>query len=190
MDDKITLDRDSFKALSVDSRVNILKSLYERRKTLSELSKALGLKNSTVKEHLEVLLKAGLVKKIDEGYKWKYYALTMKGKNIVNPAELRVLITLAVSSFLLVGTMAVFLSRIFSLQFLPSMVSDSTAQAIESGTVVSKALSVPAGAVQTVSPSPVQAQLVNFFPFPEFVLIVFFALLSGICTGYLLRKKI
>jgi len=38
-EEKITLDRQTFKILASDTRVDILKSLKVRRKTLSELSK-------------------------------------------------------------------------------------------------------------------------------------------------------
>ena len=53
MEGKIVLDRKSFEALAVDSRVRILKSLKEKRKTLSEISKEQGMSLSGVKEHLE-----------------------------------------------------------------------------------------------------------------------------------------
>lgn len=98
METKFVLDDKSFKALSAESRVNILKKLKERRMTLSELSKKLILKNSTVKEHCGLLIEAELVKKIDEGRKWKYYELTNKGKKIISPnplEEIKVLITLS-----------------------------------------------------------------------------------------------
>ena len=83
--DKIIMDNKSFRALSAQSRVGILNRLKERRMTLSELSNKLALKNSTVKEHCDLLLDAQLVKKIDEGRKWKYYELTNKGKQIIEP---------------------------------------------------------------------------------------------------------
>ena len=38
-EDKIVLDRKSFEALAVDSRVKLLKSLKQRRKTLKEFRK-------------------------------------------------------------------------------------------------------------------------------------------------------
>ncbi|MBR9707701.1 MAG: winged helix-turn-helix transcriptional regulator [Candidatus Diapherotrites archaeon] len=81
----ITLDKQSFKALSSDSRVNLLKALKKRRKTLTELSKELSLGVSTTKEHLQHLEKAGLIEQVDEGYKWKYYELTSKGSGVVSP---------------------------------------------------------------------------------------------------------
>lgn len=96
-EDKIVLDRRSFEALAVDSRVRIMKSLTQRRKTLSELSSELNLSVSAVKEHLENLEGAGLIVKMDDGHKWKYYELTKKGKDIIGPKELKVWILLSIS---------------------------------------------------------------------------------------------
>ncbi len=96
-EDKIVLDKESFEALAVDTRVKILKSLKERRKTLTELSKETGMSVSGIKEHLEILEKTHLIEKIDDGHKWKYYELTRKGKNIVGPKEFRVLVLLSIS---------------------------------------------------------------------------------------------
>jgi len=96
-EDKIVLDRKSFEALAVDSRVRILKSLKQRRKTLTEMSEELGMSVSTVKEHLENLEGVGLILKKDDGHKWKYYELTQKGADIVAPKELRVWILLSMS---------------------------------------------------------------------------------------------
>ncbi|MFH1520446.1 MAG: winged helix-turn-helix domain-containing protein [Candidatus Micrarchaeota archaeon] len=93
-EDKIVLDRKSFEALAVDSRVRILKSLKQRRKTLSELAKEQKMSISGVKEHLETLEKVNLIKKIDDGHKWKYYELTKKGNEIIGPKEIRVWILL------------------------------------------------------------------------------------------------
>ncbi|MDD5172129.1 MAG: winged helix-turn-helix domain-containing protein [Candidatus ainarchaeum sp.] len=101
-EDKIVLDRKSFEALAVDSRVKILKSLKERRKTLSELAEEQKMSVSGVKEHLEILEKVGLVEKIDDGHKWKYYELTKKGNDIIGPKELRVWILLSLSSVALI----------------------------------------------------------------------------------------
>ncbi len=104
MDDTIRLDRRSFEALAAESRIKTLKALSKRRKTLTELSKELGLSVSTMKEHLDVLVKAGLIIQRDEGRKWKYYDLTRKGKGIVSPYPTKVLIMLAVSLILVFGS--------------------------------------------------------------------------------------
>jgi len=104
-EDKIVLDRKSFEALAVDTRVRILKSLKARRKTLSEISKEQGMSVSGVKEHLETLEGVGLIVKKDDGHKWKYYELTRKGSEIVAPRELRVWILLSISTIALVASM-------------------------------------------------------------------------------------
>jgi DNA-binding transcriptional ArsR family regulator len=97
MDDSIRLDRKSFEALAGETRVKVMKSLLKRRKTLTELSHELGLSPSTLKEHLEVMGEAELVVLVDEGRKWKYYELTRKGKKIVEPHALKVMIVLGLS---------------------------------------------------------------------------------------------
>ena len=102
MEDKIVLDRKSFEALAADTRVKIMKSLKERRKTLSELSKELMMSVSGTKEHLQNLEDADLIEKIDDGHKWKYYELTKKGKEIIGPREIKVWILLSISTVALI----------------------------------------------------------------------------------------
>jgi len=97
IENKIILDRKTFKALASDTRVKILKHLNAKRMTLSELSKSLDMSVSTIKEHLDSLSSVELVEQRDEGRKWKYYELTRKGKNIVNPVETKVFIILSLS---------------------------------------------------------------------------------------------
>jgi DNA-binding transcriptional ArsR family regulator len=79
------IDRKTLKALSADTRIDILKSLTKRRKTPSELSKELGLATPTITEHLERLAEAGLVRREETGHKWIYYDLTEKGESLVKP---------------------------------------------------------------------------------------------------------
>ena len=79
------IDRKTLKALSADTRLDILKSLGKRRKTPSELSKELNLATSTIAEHLDKLEEAGLIKKEETGHKWIYYNLTEKGTALVKP---------------------------------------------------------------------------------------------------------
>ncbi|MEK6985092.1 MAG: winged helix-turn-helix domain-containing protein [Candidatus Thermoplasmatota archaeon] len=85
---RITLDAETFKALASSSRLQVLKALDERRKTLSELARDLALNKATVHEHLALLSSADLVKKRDdEGRKWIYYELTWRGQKILHPQE-------------------------------------------------------------------------------------------------------
>jgi DNA-binding transcriptional ArsR family regulator len=110
MEDRIVLDRKAFEALAADTRVKILKSLKQRRKTLSELSKELSMSVSGTKEHLQNLEEADLIVKMDDGHKWKYYELTRKGKEVVGPKEIRVWILLSISAMALIVSMFSLLS--------------------------------------------------------------------------------
>jgi len=94
---KITLDQESFKALASDVRVGILKRLDVRRETVTDLSGLLNLSKPTLLEHLEKLQAAGLVKRIDEGRKWIYYALSDKGRKILHPERVAITLALAVA---------------------------------------------------------------------------------------------
>lgn len=114
-EEKIILDDTSFKALSSDSRVNILKNLNNRRMTLSELSKRLSLENSTIKEHCTILVQADLIKQIDEGRKWKYYELTNKGKNLIQPnltEQIKVLVVLCLGAIIFGGLLTLIIQPI------------------------------------------------------------------------------
>lgn len=82
---KVSVDHSTLLLLSSETRMEILNSLVDRRKTLTELAKEVGLSKSSVKEHLEKLEKAKLVKRVDEGRKWIYYEITPEGRKIVSP---------------------------------------------------------------------------------------------------------
>lgn len=96
------LDKETMRVLAVDTRVEILKQLKERRKMPSELSKTLGKNKSTISEHLKILSNAGLVQKTPQGKKWVYYSLTDKGRTITTekPVEAMVVLALAMLSFI------------------------------------------------------------------------------------------
>jgi DNA-binding transcriptional ArsR family regulator len=92
---RITLDQESFKALASDVRVGILKVLDDRRQTVTDLSGLLGLSKPTLLEHLEKLQTAGLVKRMDEGRKWIYYELSDKGRKILHPEKVSIVVALS-----------------------------------------------------------------------------------------------
>ncbi len=92
---RITLDQESFKALASEVRVEVLKRLDERRATVTDLSNLLGLSKPTLLEHLEKLQTAGLVKRIDEGRKWIYYELSDKGRKILHPERVSIVVSLS-----------------------------------------------------------------------------------------------
>ncbi|MGC8898948.1 MAG: ArsR/SmtB family transcription factor [Candidatus Micrarchaeia archaeon] len=85
MAEEVIVDRELLRAIGADTRIRILRSLYERRKTQSELAAQMKISAPTVLEHVEKLEKAGLVKRIEEGRKWKYYELTQKGRKLISP---------------------------------------------------------------------------------------------------------
>lgn len=96
----ITLDRESFKALASEVRVEILKQLEARRMTVTDLSNAMSLAKPTLLEHLDRLVTAGLVSKIDEGRKWIYYDLTKRGRTILHPHQVKIMLSLLLSILL------------------------------------------------------------------------------------------
>jgi predicted transcriptional regulator len=87
MPESIILDLKSFIALSSRSRISILKKLDVRCMTVTELSKTENLAKSTVHEHLEKLLDAGLIGKKEGNHKWTYYEITEKGIILLHPQE-------------------------------------------------------------------------------------------------------
>jgi DNA-binding transcriptional ArsR family regulator len=99
----VKLDKAALKALSNDTRVDILKELQRRRHTQSELAEELELSVPTIKEHLTALEKAGLVEMHDEGRKWKYYSLTKKSKAILTPESVNIFIVLGTFILSVIG---------------------------------------------------------------------------------------
>jgi DNA-binding transcriptional ArsR family regulator len=127
-DERITLDRGTFKALASETRVDILKRLDGTQKTVSELARELNMNKATMYQHLEQLRDVGLVKRLDGDErmttvkpedpleapeagpmrKWVYYRLTWKGKNVVNPGKVRFAVMLAVIGIVSIAIIAIF----------------------------------------------------------------------------------
>ncbi len=97
---RVTLDQASFRALASEVRVEVLKRLDEHRMTVTDLAGALQLSKPTLLEHLEKLQAADLVKRVDEGRKWIYYDLTGRGKKILHPERVTIVVSLCLSIFL------------------------------------------------------------------------------------------
>jgi DNA-binding transcriptional ArsR family regulator len=105
--DKITLDREVFKALASDTRLEILKALDVRQKTVTELAKELELNKATVFEHLEKLDAVGLIQKLDnEDRKWVYWQLTWTGRRLLHPEKITLAILLSTAGGALVTALA------------------------------------------------------------------------------------
>ena len=92
----MSTDDDVLKALVSDTRRNIVKTLSEGDRTPSDLSRLLSKSKSTISEHLEKLINAGLVEKIERpGRKWVFYTLTRKGESYVSKKSQRLIIILS-----------------------------------------------------------------------------------------------
>lgn len=101
--DKITLDKSSFMALASESRIKLLKKLDERKMTVTELARELGISKPAILRHLDKLIEAGLVKKLEDKRKWVYYSLTLKGKNILHPERIKITLLLSVAFLTFLG---------------------------------------------------------------------------------------
>lgn len=150
MSDEITLDKEVFKALAGDTRVSVLKSLLERRKTQSELAKELSLAAPTIKDHLDILQKAQLVREVDDGHKWKYIELTVKGKSLLQPTDKRIMVLLGTSLF---GVAAAgFLAYAKFAQFSSQSLSTFTNEALMKTAAAPEALAATSDALSQSAP--------------------------------------
>lgn len=93
--DRITLDRAVFKALASDTRLDILKALDERQKTVTELARELELNKATVFEHLEKLAEVNLIQKLEDERKWVYWQLTWTGRRLLHPEAITLALVLS-----------------------------------------------------------------------------------------------
>lgn len=111
-EEKITLiDRDVLKVLAVDTRMDILKILGEGARTPSDISRKLKKSDATIVEHLEVLVKSGLVKKVEQpGKKWVFYTLTDRGQGIISSKSRHLIIILSTSILAVAGSVASYFS--------------------------------------------------------------------------------
>ena len=97
----IVLTKDSFEVLASGTRLDILKTLNERRMTVTELADDLDLAKSTVHHHLQRLTDAGFVAADGDGHAWVYYALTPEGRALLQPhgsARIRIILTAGLAS--------------------------------------------------------------------------------------------
>ena len=95
LNEKITLDKDIFDALASEIRIEILKKLDERAKTVSELSRETQFYKSAVHRNILRLVESGLVERKCGFNKWVYYCLTEKGKKILHPQKIEITIVLS-----------------------------------------------------------------------------------------------
>jgi len=176
MEEKITLDKESFRSLASGTRITIIKSLDRRRKTLTELSKMLDMSPSTVKEHMDNLCSAGLTVQVDEGHKWKYYELTRKGRNILHPEETKIWILLTVSALAMVG---IFYDMVRRASPGPQMMQAAS-------DMLQKGAEESMGPVREIASGTIALPFVHIFG------MLVFAVILGSCVAYLVisRKKL
>lgn len=149
MEEPVTIvDRDVLKVLAVDTRMDILKELSYGSRTPSDLSKTLGKSDSTIVEHLDALVRSGLVKKIEQpGKKWIFYTLTERGQGILSSKSKRLIIILGISALSIAGgffSLSKYLSQTLG---ITKQVSDATSRALES-----QAAATPQAIATTIAP--------------------------------------
>lgn len=82
-----------------DTKMEIIKELSRGQRTPSDLSRLLKKSKSTIVEHLDALINAGFVSKIERpGRKWVFYSLTKNGYDIIEVKP-------RISAFALVGSL-------------------------------------------------------------------------------------
>jgi DNA-binding transcriptional ArsR family regulator len=179
-EERITLDKGTFKALASDTRIGILKSLGIRRKTLSELAREHRMSVSTIKEHLDNLSGVGLVEQKNEGHKWKYYELTRRGRGVLNPEEKKIWVLLSISALALLGTGIDMATGLFSRALLSGVTfgTDSIMRGAE------PVLGTPAAA-ETAG----QIAATPAIPWIHIAFLLVFAALSGLFVFKLLRNR-
>lgn len=164
------------KALSSHTRLSIIRRLRSGHMTLSDLSAHFGMHPSSVKEHLEILERADLIKMEDSGRKWKYYSLTPSGADISNGGELKIA-----------------LPALFGVAFLwisaRGFGSSGNIAGLSSGQELMSAAAKASepGISDGVSKAAVQAQPIQFFPL--LLAAIGIALLSFSIIAWLDRRK-
>jgi DNA-binding MarR family transcriptional regulator len=150
-DEKILIDRKTLKAISSDTRMDILKYLSSRKYTLTELSEKTSLKNPTIKEHLDHLIDSNLVKREESDNKWKYYSLTEKGKKLVKPKEVKILISFVISLIATFGVIGIYIfNSIAGKTKLMSRAMDSSIE--QSAEIMSSSLDVTVTTTDLTTP--------------------------------------
>lgn len=112
-----TIDRTTIESLSSDTRILILSSLRDRKKTNAELAKELSLTPPTIHHHLELLKKANLIVAEGNDHKWVYYDLTPFGRALLIP-EKKMKVSIIVSSLL---TFCMAFAVVYTYFTLPSL---------------------------------------------------------------------
>ncbi len=187
MDEKITIDRKVFRSLASDTKIDILKSLDSKRKILSELASELGMSVSTVKEHLDGLVRADLIKQVDDSHKWKYYELTKTGNDILHPGSNKFMFILSAALL----SMAAVLYDLFR----PLTQISGESQSFGTGNSEMMLKSAPqmndmiAESSRDAASSMVPESLISSVPWLHIGLIIIIAIMIGGCLVYLFLNR-
>ncbi len=197
---ELTLSSNEFRALSSETRVQIIKVLNERNHTLTELAKKMEMASPSMKQHLDILLNSGLIEQIDDGRKWKYYCLTRKGKNILagRESDATILIVLGMSSIALICLIFLLIGNIASIQLLSSMAGEESAtpsfettgwrDADAKDGVVSDAITE--GEIDESAAAPEISWLENYGAiYAELALIIVLAIIVGFFIAKIWKRK-
>ncbi|VVB89796.1 Helix-turn-helix domain protein [uncultured archaeon] len=83
-------------AVLSDCRIKILRNLSNRRMTAAELTHKIGVQKNAIYKHLDKLLDAQIVRRIeDDERKWVYYELTEKGSAIVSSKRVQIFVIIS-----------------------------------------------------------------------------------------------
>lgn len=181
MENNVTIDRQTLKALVVESRLDILKLLVEKSYTLSDIAELLNLKKSTVSEHLKVLESADLIKKEETKRKWKYYSLTFKGRKLVQPKEVAVMFAFAINAIALLGAIGFYIRQMVS----------STAVVAQDSVMEVRSMVADAGPESAMMAAETTTAAASGSPSIFALLLVLVLTASaGFLLGYLFKKSI
>lgn len=164
------------KTLVSDTRREIIKVLSDGEKTPTDLSKILKKSKSTIIEHLEKLVEAGLVDKIERpGHKWVFYTLTRKGEFYISKNSQKIIIIL---SFVFLSIIGGFLSL---LKYLSSANPANLVVRGDSSLITETYQKVGKNAIDSTTPA------VNLWPL--YISIAFFIIALGGIFYLILSKK-
>jgi len=130
---KVSLDIQSFKALASETRLDILRALDGKKMNLTDICSITNLNKVTLHEHLNKLVEAGFIKRIErEGHKWVYYKLSWKGESLFHPENTHIVLLFSSTIFIF------FFGIVALLNFIQEQTPDS-----ESGMLMSPQTSAP-----------------------------------------------
>ena len=144
---EIVLSKQEVKALLSETKMTVLKTLKERRMTVSELSEKMGLSKSNLFQHLKELLDANLIRKVDDERKWVYYELSFKGDEVVSEkGDKKFVLLLSFVGLLVVGAFFLFFFPPMFGPAVPTISHDEAPSVQKMGSTPEMVAAVPSAA--------------------------------------------